>query len=112
MRIQIFIITMLASLSFVASAENYIVEQAYEVAVNDLRLPGHVVGTVAFKGCDKCELQTIGVTAETRYVLNNRDVTLADFAKAVNAIADKRTNIATVIHHLKSDTVVAVHVVE
>lgn len=112
MRIQIFIIAMLASLSFAASAENHIIEQAYEVAVNDLRLPGHALGTVAFKGCTSCELQTLSVTAETRYVLNDRDVTLANFTKAVNAIPDKRTNIATVIHHLKSDTVVAVHVVK
>jgi hypothetical protein len=112
MRIRIFIIAMLASLSFAASAENYIIEQAYEVAVNDLRLPGHVVGTVAFKGCKTCELQTINVTAETRYVLNNRDVPLSEFTKAVNSIGNKRTNIATVVHHLKSDTVVAVHVVK
>ena len=39
MRIRIFVIALLASLSFAASAENYIISQAYEVAVNDLRLP-------------------------------------------------------------------------
>lgn len=112
MRIRIFVIALLASLSFAASAENYIISQAYEVAVNDLRLPSHVVGSVSFKACNKCELQTISVTAETRYVLNNRDLILADFREAVSMIANRQTNIATVIHHLKSDTVVAVHVVK
>ncbi len=112
MRIQIFLIAALASMSFAASAENHIIAQAYEIAVDGLRLPGNVVGSVSFKDCDACEMQTVRVTADTRYLLNNRDVSLVEFRMAVNSIVDKKSNIATVIHHLESDSIVAVHVVK
>ena len=112
MRIKILLITALASMSFAAAAENYVIAQAYEIAVDGLRLPGNVVGSVSFQDCDACAVQTVRVTTDTRYVLNNRDVSLVDFRKAVNSIVDKTSNIATVIHHLESDSIVAVHVVK
>lgn len=112
MRIQTVVIILLASMSFAASAENYIINQAYEIAVDELRLPGNIVGTVSFRDCNSCAQQTIPVTTSTRYVLNNRDVSLVDFRLALNTIADKSTNIATVIHHLQSNTIVALHVVK
>lgn len=110
MHIRLFVIALLASLSFAASADNYIINQAYEVAVSELRLPGNVVGSVSFRDCDSCEKQTVRVTTETQYLLNNRTVSLKEFKAAVNSIADKQNNIATVIHHLQSDAIVAVHV--
>lgn len=112
MQIQTLLIAALASLSFAASAESYIISQAYEISAANLRLPGNVVGSVSFKDCDSCETQTVRVTTETRYLLNNRDVSLVDFKKAVNSIVDKKSNITTVIHHLESDAIVAVHVVK
>ncbi len=112
MRIKTFFIAALATVSFAASAQSYIISQAYEIAVDDLRLPGNVVGSVSFKDCDTCAVQTVRVTTDTRYLLNNRDVSLADFKKAVNSIVDKKSNIATVIHHLESDSIVEVHVVK
>ncbi len=112
MHIRLFIIALLANLSFAASAENHIISQAYEVAVTDLRLPGNVVGSVSFKECDSCLEQTVRVTTETEYLLNNRTVSLKEFRVAVSSIADKQNNIATVIHHLDSDAIVAVHVFE
>jgi len=112
MRIQTIAIVLLASMSFAVSAENYIINQAYEIAVDELRLPGNIVGTVSFRDCNSCEQLTIPVTTETRYVLNNRDVSLVDFRLALNTIADKSINIATVIHHLRSNTIVALHVVK
>lgn len=112
MRIKTLFIATLATVSFAASAENYIISQAYEIAVDGLRLPGNVVGSVSFRDCDICEMQTVRVTTDTRYLLNNRDVSLADFKKAVSSIVDKKSNIATVIHHLASDSIAAVHVVK
>ncbi len=112
MRIKTLFIAALATVSFAASAENYIISQAYEIAVDGLRLPGNVVGSVSFRDCDICEMQTVRVTTDTRYLLNNRDVSLADFKKAVSSIVDKESNIATVIHHLESDAIVEVHVVK
>jgi hypothetical protein len=112
MRIKTLFIAVLATLSFASSAQSYIISQAYEIAVDDLRLPGNVVGSVSFKDCDTCEMQSVRVTTVSRYVVNNKDVALVDFKKAVNSIVDKESNIATVIHHLESNSIVAVHVVK
>ena len=98
MRISKLIIALMAFLSFAAWAESYTVSLAYEVAVKDMTLPSYTAGTISFKDCDACERRTIRVTSDTRYVLNKEDVTLADFRIAVNSIANKDTNIATVIH--------------
>lgn len=110
MHIRLFVISLLATLSFAASAENHIISQAYEVAVSNLRLPGNLVGSVSFKECDSCLKQTVRVTTETQYLLNNRTVSLKELKIAVSSIADKQNNITTVIHHLQSDAIVAVHV--
>ena len=112
MRTSKLIIALMACLSFSVSAELYTVTLAYEVAVKDMTLPSYSTGTISFKDCDDCERQTIPVTADTRYVLNKVDVTLADFKLAVSGIANKDTNIATVVHHLEADTVIEVHVVK
>ena len=112
MRIQTTLFAVLLSLSFSVSADNHIINQAYEIALDELQLPGNVVGSVSFKDCAKCETQVIRVTVDTRYILNGHDTTLADFREAVNTVTDKERNISTVIHNLQSDTVIAVHVVK
>lgn len=110
MRVQTFLFAVLASLSFAAFAQSNIISKAHEVRVNELRLPGNIVGQVAFKRCKSCKMQVIRVTTETRYALDGRDVPLEELKKAVDAITDKSKSFATVIHHLKSNTVVAVRV--
>lgn len=112
MRIQTTLLAVLLSLSFSASAENYIINQAYEISLDDLQLPGNVVGRVSFKDCEQCERLTLRVSVDTRYILNGRDTPLEDFRMAINTVSDKTRNISTVIHNLQSDTVIAVHVVK
>lgn len=112
MRISKLIIALMACLSMTAWAESYTVTLAYEVAVKDMTLPSYSAGLISFKDCDTCEQKTIQVTSDTRYILNKVDVTLADFKIAVSGIANKDTNIATVIHHLEADTIIEVHVVK
>lgn len=112
MRISKLIIALMAFSSFAAWTESYTVSLAYEVAVRDMTLPGYAAGSLSFKDCAACERRTIPVTSDTRYILNKVDVTLAEFKKAVNGIANKDTNIAAVIHHLETDVVIEVHVVK
>ena len=54
----------------------------------------------------------VGKVGIFRPAFERRDVSLVDFRNAVNSIVDRKTNIATVIHHLESDSIVAVHVVK
>ncbi len=110
MRIRAFVFVVLTSVSFTALAENYIVSQAYEIAVAELRLPASDDGSVTFRDCGTCIIQTIRVTPETRYLLNGRYLSLAKFRREVARIVDQRKNIATVIHHLESDLIVEIQV--
>lgn len=112
MRIRVLIFILWAGISGVAVAGNHIVSQAYEIAVAELRLPGGPTGTVSFRDCNTCVIQTIPVTPDTRYVLNGRYVSLLKFKRALATIVNKRENIATVIHHLKSDSIVEIQVFE
>lgn len=110
MRIPILVIVLLASLSAAASAETYVINEAYEISVADLVLPGTVAGSVSIKECDACERRTIRVTSGTRYLLNDKDVSLADLRKAARSVTHKETNITTVIHNLESNTILAIHI--
>lgn len=112
MNIRIALITVLLGLSFSAGAEIVTIVRAYEIAISDLRLPGNTAGTISAKECAACEPQIIRVTAQTRYVLNGKDLPLNEFRVAINSIREKKTNISTVMHHLESDTVTAVMVVK
>jgi len=112
MRTQTTLFAVLLGLSFSVSADNYIINKAYEIALDGLQLPGNAVGSVSFKDCNACETQTVRVTVQTRYVVNDRDVTLVKFKQEVSTVADKKSNIATVIHHLESDSIVALHIVK
>ena len=93
-----------------AAADFTTITAAYEVAIGDLRLPGTEGGTLTFKQCSDCELQTLRVTGKTRYVLNERDLELAEFKKQLGSVRNRRDEAATVMHHLESNTITAVMV--
>ena len=73
----------LLALSLPAAADFRTIERAYEVRLNQFRLPAATVGALALRACDNCEVQIIRVTPETRYVLNKEQVELRDFRKAL-----------------------------
>lgn len=110
MHIQRLLVLVLLGLSISAAADFRTVTEVYEVDLIHLRLPGTEGGTLAFSRCADCEVLTLRATAGTRYVLNNRDVTLADFRKAVSRITNRKDAIIDVSHHLESNTVTRVRV--
>jgi hypothetical protein len=87
-----------------------VVSQAYEVFLSDFRPPGAEGGTVAFKQCEDCEMQTVSVSSNTRYNVNGKSVRLAEFRKAIAAVRDRDAVAITVLHHLESDTIVSISV--
>ncbi len=110
MHIPKLLILVLLGLSVSAVADFRTITEAYEVGLTDLRLPGTEGGTLAIDECDDCDALTLRVTAATRYVLNDRDVTLAQFKKAVSRIINRGDVVVDVFHHLESNTVTAVKV--
>ncbi len=107
MHIRKLLALVLLGLSLSAAADFTTITAAYEVAVGDLRMPRNTGGTLTFRQCSDCELQTLLVTSKTRYVLNDRDVELAEFKER---LAGARNAAATVMHHLESNTITAVMV--
>ena len=104
------LILVLLGLSLSATAGLTTVTAAYEVAVTDLRLPVSVNGTLTFKQCPDCDAQTLRVTSKTRYVLNDRNVGLAEFKNQLKRVRNRKTEAATVMHHLESNTITAISV--
>ncbi len=110
MQIRKLLALVLLGLSLSAAADFTTIMEVYEVELSDLRLPGTEGGTLAIKECDACEVQTLRVSGGARYVLNNRDVTLVEFKKAVSLIRNREDVIFDVVHHLESNTITAVKV--
>ena len=105
MHIRKLLALVLLGLSLSAAADFTTITAAYEVAVSDLRMPRNEGGTLTFKQCSDCELQTLRVSGKTRYVLNDRDVELTEFKER---LAGARNEAATVMHHLESNTITAI----
>jgi len=104
------LILVLLGLSVSAAADLTTITAAYEVAVSDLRLPVSENGTLTFKQCPDCEAQTLRVTGRTRYLLDDRNVELAEFKNQLRRVRNRKTVAVTVMHHLESNTITAISV--
>lgn len=107
MQIRKLLALALLGLSLSAVADFTTIIEAYEVDIGDLRLPRNAGGTLTFKRCTSCEFETVLVNSRTRYVIDDRDVTLAEFKER---LAGVRKEAVTVLHHLESNTITAVKV--
>lgn len=107
MHIPKFIALVLIALSFSAAADFTTITEAYEVNSGDLRLPRNTGGTLTFKQCSECELQTLLVNSATRYIIDGRDVELTEFKERMAGV---RNETVTVLHHLESNTISAIKV--
>ncbi len=110
MHIRKLLAIVLLGLSLSAVADFTTITAAYEVAVSDLRMPRNTGGTLTFKECSECEAQTLLVTSKTRYVINKRDVELAEFKERVTLVRRPQDVTATVLHHLESNKITAIKV--
>lgn len=108
MHIRKIFIIILACCSLNAAAE--IISLAHEVLLPDLKLPTYTTGVIRFKECQSCNPLAVNVTADTQYFLNKKSIPLSEFSKELALIVRKNKTTATVMHHLESDTVTAVHV--
>lgn len=110
MDIRRMLVLAILGLSITAAADFRTITEVHEVNLVFLRLPGTPSGTLSFADCADCDSQTIRVSPATRYVVNGRTVSLADFKRAVARITDRGNTDVNVYHHLESDTVTKVRV--
>ena len=104
------LVLVLLGLSLSATADFRTITEAYEVDLSNLRLPGNEYGTLTFKQCSDCELQTTRVNGNTRYLINNRVLALAEFKDLLERIGNRGDWSITVLHHLESNTIKAIKV--
>ncbi len=110
MSIRSLLAVLVVALSAPAAAQLEVVSEAYEVSLANLRLPVTANGTLTFRQCNTCDYRTVRVTAATLYEVNDQARTLQDFRKELGGVQDAGNVIATVLHHLESDSVTAIHV--
>ena len=110
MKLKLILTAMLLTLAFPAAGAGDIVQEAYEVALSDLRLPRAHGGTIAFKECASCDYRRLRVSAATTYRINGQAVPLPKFRAAMRQVADRENEAVTVMHHLKLNQVTDVSV--
>ena len=107
MHIRKLLALVLIGLSLTAAADYTTLTEAYEVNSGDMRLPRNTGGTLTFKRCSDCDLQTLLVNSGTRYVIDGRDVQLTEFKERMAGV---RNESVTVMHHLESNVITAIKV--
>ncbi len=110
MQIRKLLVLVLLGLSLTAAADFRTTMEVWEVELINLRLPATEGGTLAFSDCVGCDVQTLRATAATRYIVNGKGVSLADFRRVVSGITNRKDQIIDVFHDLESDTVTRVRV--
>ena len=110
MKFKVLISALLLSMALPVSADMVVIEEAYETALSEIRLPRNDAGTLAFKECDSCDYRTIRVTEATQYRLNGKSVSLGKFRFAIAKVDDRDEVAVTVLHHLKKNQVTKVSV--
>ena len=110
MKLKVLIAAALLSLASPVLAEFVQEQEAYEVALSDVRLPRADGGTIAFKECASCEYRRLRVGSDMRYRLNGKDVSLKKFREAMATVEDRKSEAVTVLHHLERNQVTAVSV--
>ena len=97
-------------LSMPAIAEFETVSRAYEVALGKIRIPTSAYSSMSFSECEDCEMHTVRLTANTRFVVNGRTVTFEKFREITAAVNDADSVPVIVLRHLKSDTITKISV--
>ena len=110
MKFKVLMTAALLALAMPVAAEYKVVQEAYEVALSDLRLPRAEGGTIAFKECDSCQYVRVRVGADTEYRLNGKAVPLAEFRAAVSGVAKPREEAVTVLRHVERNQVAVISV--
>lgn len=105
MKIRIFIAALILAIALPAAAGFRTVQQAYEVELVNLRLPQSENGTLGFRTCEECEYLTKRISADTRFVLNGRSMSLQKFRRGLARVKQRNSRYVTVVHHLEKDRI-------
>ena len=80
------------------------IEEAYEVDLANVTLPGYENGQVLLRPCDDCDRVALKVDAGTRYLVDGTDeaMTLKEFQFAASTVVNRYDGLVTVIFDTSS----------
>jgi hypothetical protein len=110
MKFRIIFTAIALVLALPAAAQIRTVALAHEVTLTNLRLPQSEGGTIGFKPCEECEYQTERVSADTRWMLNGKSVSLSDFRVGLGRATKRDEVYVTILQHLEEDRITQVSV--
>lgn len=110
MRFKILITALVFSLALPAMADRRVIEEAYEVAASDLRLPRNAGGTIALRECDACDYRVLRVAPGASFIVNDRALELDKFRALLAQLDDADGYAVIVVHHVERDQVISVSV--
>ena len=105
MKFKMVITALMLALALPAAALFTTISAAYEVALNEIRLPQNPVGTIAYKKCSTCPYETKRVDAATIWEVNGRALPLQQFKRAIEGVAEPQKKTIQVLHQLEEDRV-------
>ena len=111
MKFKVLIIAALLVLALPAGAERAVLQQAYEVAASDLRLPRAAGGTLALRECATCDYRVLRVAPGASFTVNGRAVQPDKFRALLEQREDADSKPVVVIHHLERNQVTSVAVI-
>ena len=109
MRIKIIVTALALSLALPAAAGFRTIQAAYELPLDNVRLPQLAGGTIAYKTCGECPFVTKRLSSDVSWHINGQPTTLVKFAAQVAELT-RPDEILTVLHHLEKDQVTRVSV--
>ena len=68
-----------------------LIEGSYELRLTDVTLPRSSSGSVTFKACESCSIQSLAVTPSTGYFVGASEVTLPELTEQAG-LAKQATN--------------------
>ena len=90
--------------------DRVVLEQAYEVAASELRLPRAAGGTIAIRECGSCDYRVMRVATDASFKVNGRAVQLDKFRALLSQLEDADSKAVIVMHHIERDQVISVSV--
>jgi len=90
------------------------VERAVELTLGDLTLPKSSTGTISFKACPSCAIDTHRVTDATVYQANRQALPLVEFLRVADELRSrprgKDTTVAAVFLDIQSGRVTRIEI--
>lgn len=109
MKFKMIIAALVLVISNTAAADFVTIQDAYEIALDNVRLPHVESGTIAFRKCDDCPYETKRLASGVAWRINGKDTTFRKFIAQVSELY-RDDEIITVLHHLEHDNVTRVSV--